>query len=156
MHKVQCPNVAVTLKYEEANGMLTDQLLLEKANELLRLMGLVEPSADQSAEDDDTDNDDDIQQGLLSNGWLYRFKKRSGFVTRVLHGEAAAANETGVALSVTELLKILENSSPENVFNMDEAGLFFRQTVSDSVGTASLDQLWLQGAIIMFCRHVEH
>jgi hypothetical protein len=64
-------------------------------------------------------------------------------VTRVLHGEAAAANETGVALSVTELPKILENYSPENVFNMDEAGLFFRQTVSDSVGAASLDELWL-------------
>jgi hypothetical protein len=143
MHKLQCPYDAVTLQYEEANGMLTDQLLLEKANELLRLMGLVEPSAEQCTEDDDTDNDDDTQKGLLSNGWLYRFKQRCGLVTRVLHGEAAAANETGVALSVTELPKILENYSPENVFNMDEAGLFFRQTVSDSVGAASLDELWL-------------
>lgn len=62
-----------------------------------------------------------------SDGWLDNFKKRHSIKFRSEQGEAAA-----VDLKVVEdwqkkaLRDALENYSPEDVFNADETGLFWK------------------------------
>ena len=48
-----------------------------------------------------------------------------------LHGEAGGADLDGVRRAQSELQGILEKYAPEDVFNVDETGLFYRQAVSD-------------------------
>ena len=46
-----------------------------------------------------------------------------------LHGEAGGADQQGVARAQRELPGIIEKYRPEDVFNIDETGLFYRQAV---------------------------
>ncbi|XP_035222614.1 tigger transposable element-derived protein 1-like [Stegodyphus dumicola] len=64
-----------------------------------------------------------------SHGWFERFKKRSGIHNVVRHGEAASADEK-VAQEFIEAFKMLildEGYIPQQVFNCDETGLFWKK-----------------------------
>lgn len=62
-----------------------------------------------------------------SSGWLTCFSKRTGLKWRCLTGDAAAANVGEAAEWVDKILKPLINRFDENdIFNGDEAGLFYR------------------------------
>ena len=80
-------------------------------------------------------NDDLTVDGLLilSNGWLSRWKGRHGVFGVRLHGEAGDADQQGVARAQKELPGIIEKYQPEDVFNIDETGLFYRHAVSDLI-----------------------
>ena len=80
-------------------------------------------------------NDDLTVDGqlILSNGWLSRWKGRHGVFSVRLHGEAGGADQQGVARAQRELPGIIEKYRPEDVFNIDETGLFYRQAVSDLI-----------------------
>ena len=80
-------------------------------------------------------NDDLTVDGqlILSNGWLSRWKGRHGVFSVRLHGEAGGADQQGVARAQRELPGIIEKYQPEDVFNIDETGLFYRQAVSDLI-----------------------
>jgi hypothetical protein len=43
-----------------------------------------------------------------------------------LHGESGDANVDGVAQAISQLPIRLSNYEPEDVYNMDETGLYFR------------------------------
>jgi hypothetical protein len=59
---------------------ITDEMLVEKANEIRKLT--------------------DFPEGFkFSSGWLYSWKKRHGVHVTVRHGEAAAADQAGVLLA---------------------------------------------------------
>ncbi|GFO06404.1 tigger transposable element-derived protein [Plakobranchus ocellatus] len=61
-----------------------------------------------------------------STGWLDRFKSRHGIVMKRICGESAAVcQETTEGWKDTQLKKILEEFSPDDIF-MDETGLFFK------------------------------
>ena len=47
-----------------------------------------------------------------------------------LHGEAGGADQQGITRAQTELPSIIERDKPEDVFNLDETGLYYRQAVS--------------------------
>jgi hypothetical protein len=59
--------------------------------------------------------------------WLSRFRVRRGLQKMLLHGEGAEVNKSDLVLLVAldDLYAIIAQYDPENVYNMDETGLFF-------------------------------
>lgn len=60
-----------------------------------------------------------------SNGWYSRFAKHYGLSSGKISGEAGSAPVEVAQEGREDLQKILEEYDPDNVFNMDEAGLFY-------------------------------
>lgn len=71
----------------------------------------------------------------MSNGWLDRFKKR--FRSKVISGEAGGVREEIVTSWQERLPNILNGYSPENIFNKDETGQFFRALPNRSLAEVS-------------------
>ena len=68
-----------------------------------------------------------------SKGWFENFKKRFGLKNVSLHGEMASANTAEAEAFVNNKFKaIIEEGGykPEQVFNMDETGLFWKRMPS--------------------------
>ncbi|XP_071328990.1 tigger transposable element-derived protein 1-like [Trachinotus anak] len=68
-----------------------------------------------------------------SKGWFEKFKKRFGLKNVSLHGEIASANTAGAEAFINNKFKaIIEEGGykPEQVFNMDETGLFWKRMPS--------------------------
>ena len=63
-----------------------------------------------------------------SNGWLDRFKERHNITFKKICGESKSVdvNSKGMTDWTAELNGILTEFKPENIFNADETGLFFR------------------------------
>lgn len=72
-----------------------------------------------------------------SNGWLDRFKKRFNIKSNVISGEAGGVREETVTSWQERLPNILSGYSPENIFNMDETGQFFRAPLNRSLAEVS-------------------
>ena len=74
---------------------------------------------------------------LFSDGWLTRFKKRHHLRYRSFHGEAAS-----VPMSVHEDMKALRTVcnryQKEDIYNMDETGLFWRRMPNGGLSTQNL------------------
>ena len=70
-------------------------------------------------------------------GWLDRFKKRFNIKGKVISGEAGGVREETVTSWQEGLPNILSSYSPENIFNMDETGQFFRALPNRSLAEAS-------------------
>jgi hypothetical protein len=60
--------------------------------------------------------------------WLSQFRVRRGLQKMLLHGEGAKVNKSdlGLMAALDDLYAIIAQYDPENVYNMDETGLFFR------------------------------
>uniref|UniRef100_H3AAG5 HTH CENPB-type domain-containing protein n=1 Tax=Latimeria chalumnae TaxID=7897 RepID=H3AAG5_LATCH len=58
-----------------------------------------------------------------SNGWLDRFKERHSITFHAICGEANSVKQVWRG---TTLLRVLQQYSPENVYNADESSLFYR------------------------------
>uniref|UniRef100_A0A8C4XHT4 HTH CENPB-type domain-containing protein n=1 Tax=Erpetoichthys calabaricus TaxID=27687 RepID=A0A8C4XHT4_ERPCA len=63
-----------------------------------------------------------------SNGWLDKFKKRHGIVFNRLCGESAQVPEEDCSHWIQKLPEIVQDYSPDDIFNADETGLFFKCT----------------------------
>ncbi|XP_054276524.1 tigger transposable element-derived protein 6-like [Macrosteles quadrilineatus] len=61
-----------------------------------------------------------------SNGWLHNFKKRNEIIFRKVCGESASVNSNVCDEWKTELKKLTESYLPENIYNADETGFFFK------------------------------
>ncbi|XP_023237227.1 tigger transposable element-derived protein 4-like [Centruroides sculpturatus] len=62
-----------------------------------------------------------------SDGWLERFKGRHGVTFKKLCGEKESVDMTSVGTWKETVLQEIEKSyKPENVFNLDETGLFYK------------------------------
>ena len=68
-----------------------------------------------------------------SNGWLDRFKKRCGIKAKVISGEAGDVREETVDSWKERLPEILEGWEPQNIWNLDETGQFFRALPNKSL-----------------------
>uniref|UniRef100_A0A3P8RKE9 HTH CENPB-type domain-containing protein n=1 Tax=Astatotilapia calliptera TaxID=8154 RepID=A0A3P8RKE9_ASTCA len=64
-----------------------------------------------------------------SHGWFYRFKKRTGNHSVVRHGEAASSDHTAAEEFVKKFEELInqEGYIPQQVFNCDETGLFWKK-----------------------------
>jgi len=61
-----------------------------------------------------------------SNGWLESFQKRHGIHQSILNGESADVDNSIVEGWFGRLKAICEGYSPDNIYNCDETGLFYR------------------------------
>ena len=62
-----------------------------------------------------------------STGWLNRFKVRKGIGFRNIRGEAKSVSSEAVdAWKTTLLPQLLAEFSPEDIYNTDETGLFYK------------------------------
>lgn len=64
---------------------------------------------------------------LASGGWLENFKHRHSISFRTLQGEAGAVDAEKLGSWQEEVLKsAIKDFSPDDVFNVDETGLFWQ------------------------------
>ncbi|XP_068210371.1 tigger transposable element-derived protein 1-like [Palaemon carinicauda] len=91
---------------------------------------------DDGGDDDDKD-DDPAPRGkrgfVASKGWFEKFKRRFGLRSVPLYGEAASADQEAALRYVEdEFPKLTKKGGylPEQVFNMDETGLFWKRMLS--------------------------
>lgn len=61
-----------------------------------------------------------------SRGYLHRFKSRRGIKRKLYEGEADSADMTAVQSGRQDLQRVLQDYDPEDIFNLDETGLFYR------------------------------
>lgn len=61
-----------------------------------------------------------------SNGWLSRFKKRNEVSFKKVCGESASVDDTVCDERKEDLKDLTEGYHEDNVYNMDEIGLFFK------------------------------
>ena len=74
----------------------------------------------------------------FSNGWMQKFLKRHGFKKYNVHGESGAVNLQMLQAAIPSLQIQISQFSPQNVYNMDETGLFFSLFVLFSTPTTNL------------------
>lgn len=61
-----------------------------------------------------------------SNGWLANFKKRHELIFRKVCGESAKVDDDVCTEWKEKLASVTEGYDPENIYNADETGLFFK------------------------------
>ena len=68
-----------------------------------------------------------IPDFIASDGWLDNFKKRHGITFKTVHGEAGAVNLQSLLDWKQQVLQpLLRQFSADDVFNLDETGLFWQ------------------------------
>lgn len=74
----------------------------------------------------------------FSSGWLTRFKQRHGIRYLKSCGEKLSADSQAAEEFIEEFSKLVqkENLSPEQVYNMDETGLFWRYFPRNTLATS--------------------
>ena len=97
------------------DAIITDLELRDKAKEIARKENLVLP------------NDFNF-----SHDWL-RFKRKRDIHQEVMHGEAGSADEVGIELCREFLPGILAQFELEDIYNLDETGLFYRRLPTRSL-----------------------
>lgn len=69
-----------------------------------------------------------------SNGWISRWKGRNSIKYKTIQGEKAAANNTSASFWVKTILPgLIQDYAPNEVYNADETGLFFKALPSGSL-----------------------
>ena len=70
----------------------------------------------------------------LSNGWLDRFKARHNLKEFKRHGEASSVGEEMVEKERERIQTLIKEGAykPQDIFNMDETGLFYGYALADS------------------------
>jgi hypothetical protein len=108
-------------RIEAKGGQTSGEILIEKASEIWR----------------QTPEYRDKPVPHFSVGWLSRFKKRHGIRQRITHGESGS-----VPLAAHEEMRALQTICGEfeedNIFNMDETGLYWRMSPSSGLSTTSI------------------
>ncbi|XP_054259576.1 tigger transposable element-derived protein 6-like [Macrosteles quadrilineatus] len=66
------------------------------------------------------------EQFRASNGWLQNFKKRNEIIFRKICGESAKVDDSVCSEWKDKLIALTEGYEPENIYNADETGLFFK------------------------------
>lgn len=72
-----------------------------------------------------------------SQGWVYNFKRRHGLSEIILHGEAASVDQTNLDQHRKDLKEMIALYHPDDVYNADETGLFWRMAPKRTLSNAS-------------------
>lgn len=95
---------------------INDSLLIIHAKKLGEKMGV----------------DDDFG---YSSGWVRNFKERNGIKRFIKHGEAASVNLGDVDQGRQEMRELLKDVDPNDIYNCDETGLFYRMDTNSTLDT---------------------
>lgn len=114
---------AILLQWQERieakGGVTSGELLQEKARQIWKQLPQY---ANQPCPD-------------FSLGWLQRFKKRHHIRARILHGEAASVSDISEE-GMRSLRTLAGEYAEENIYNMDETGLYWRMVPSRGLTTS--------------------
>ena len=72
---------------------------------------------------------------VFSNGWLDRFKKRNNVRRYRIHGESGSAPLATLPEEREKLRQLLSRFSPEQIYNIDETGLYYRMAPNQTLST---------------------
>lgn len=75
-----------------------------------------------------------LPQPIFSDGWLTGFKKRYSISWHTFHGEAASVPES-IHTQMKAIQAICDQYEPDNIYNMDETGLFWRLMPNGSLAS---------------------
>jgi len=73
----------------------------------------------------------------FSSGWVTKFKQRWGIKEVIQHGEQSSVPQAA-AEEMTEIRDLCLRFPDEDIFNMDETGLFWRWAISRGLATTSI------------------
>ena len=90
------------------HASVNDEMLIEKAKQFGEKMN--------------------ITDFAYSRGWLQNFKNRHGMSMKPMQGEANSADPEKVSAGRQRLKEVLKKYDPEDIYNMDETGLFKPET----------------------------
>ena len=79
-----------------------------------------------------------MEMPQFSNGWLAKFKDRHGIKMRVRHGEAASIDDSVMVEQLNAIQAIAQQFHPQDVYNCDETGLFWKSTPDRGLATQQL------------------
>nr|XP_034969527.1 tigger transposable element-derived protein 1-like [Zootoca vivipara] len=104
---------------QRAGDTVTEAVICEKAKALHT--DLIQQKAGSS--------DAEPEVFKASRGWFERFKTRSGVHSVVRHGEAASSDAPAAEKFAPEFLQVVAEQGylPQQVFNCDETGLFWKR-----------------------------
>jgi hypothetical protein len=74
-----------------------------------------------------------------SNGWLESFVKRNNIVFKTMSGERGSVDLQVTSDWKEKLPSLCEGFEPDNIFNMDETGLFYRDSTKATFFTKGDD-----------------
>jgi len=106
---------------------LTDEILKEKAKQFAKLLNISE------------------DKFKFSTGWLAKFKKRHNITKVKRHGESASADHAAVDIAIPEFRELLAQYNPQDIYNMDETGLFYRYSKVQSLLYFANNHILLMG-----------
>lgn len=69
-----------------------------------------------------------------SSGWFENFKKRNNITFYKICGESGSVSEEACKEWLETLPPILKENDPQNIFNADETGLFFKCLPDKTMG----------------------
>lgn len=78
----------------------------------------------------------DQEMPTFSNGWLQGFQRRRGIADRTKHSELASARTA--VFEMNAIRQALASFQPQDIFNCDESGLFWKRVPDRSLSTRSL------------------
>ena len=111
---------ALLLWFQEArkhNLDLNDAILIHHAKNIGAALGV----------------DDEFK---YSEGWLQKFKSRNGIKRYKKEGEASSANMDDVEAGRLRLQALLKDKNRDDIYNLDESGLYFRMDHNATLDTA--------------------
>ncbi|XP_054648760.1 tigger transposable element-derived protein 1-like [Dunckerocampus dactyliophorus] len=117
--------LAIWISDSRKNNVTLNSLVIrEKARQLYQRFTADDPQPGPSCAT--------FKDFTASKGWFEKFQKRYQLKSVVLHREAASADQSAAEDYVNSFQNILEegNYLPEQVFNMDETGLFWKRMPS--------------------------
>lgn len=104
-------------RVQNINGLVTGDILIEKARQIWPHIPDYQ----------------DFPTPEFSTGWLHNFKRRCNIRMRKQHGEASSVSQSA-AEEMKAIQTIAGEYNEEDIFNMDETGLFWRQPPTSGLG----------------------
>ncbi|CBQ70028.1 related to transposases [Sporisorium reilianum SRZ2] len=72
----------------------------------------------------------------FSNDWLDKFCQRHSFRQQVAHGESASVQQGIINQELPTLRNLLQQFSPDDIFNADETGLFYNMPPNKTIAAS--------------------
>ena len=124
------------VKFPELDSILAEWILQRQQNRVILTWQLIQKKTKDFAEQLKISED---QRPSFSDGWLEKFLDRHHLQTIVLSGESGSADIAAIEAALPDIQAAINKFSPQDVFNMDETGLFFCMTLDRTIATRQLE-----------------